>query len=478
LRVVDAEDDTAREAAVEAAGSVVRGIFSTTAQLQRLLPEPERPQAAAIGAAATSFRQELVGLVEAQRANETATAESNAATRQGARDVASLVAVQELALDAFGGQSRRTILGGTFGALAIGIIGAWIISRNVVARIVGTAHAMRRIADGALDTSLPQAGRDEVGAMIAALVVFRDAARDNLALRAEQETAARRNEAERRKQLLDVANGFENSVLGIVERVTVGVGGLETAADALSRTATETSTRAAHVAQSARRTTDDVQTVAVAAEQLTASISEIGRQVEESGRIASNAVSQTRDTNDAVQGLAAAGQRIGDVVALIQAIATQTNLLALNATIEAARAGEAGKGFAVVAGEVKGLANQTANATDDIRRQIAEMQDATNQAVERIGTIGGTIARIDQIAATIAAAVEQQRAATDKIAHNVKRIAGGTGEVTATIADIDREAAGTGNAANTMLGTAAELSGEARRLRAAVDTFLGSVRTA
>src|SRR5258708_13065343 len=166
---------------------------------------------------------------------------------------------------------------------------------------------------------------------------------------------------------------------------------------------------------------------------MAASVNEISRQVQDSARIASEAVDQARKTNDRVGELSRAAGRIGDVVELIKPSAGQTNLLALNATIEAARAGEAGRGFAVVASEVKALAEQTAKATGEISQQIAGIQDATHQSVGAIKEIGDTIGKMSEIASTIAAAVEQQGAATQKISPNVHHAPQATTQVSPNI---------------------------------------------
>jgi methyl-accepting chemotaxis protein len=166
------------------------------------------------------------------------------------------------------------------------------------------------------------------------------------------------------------------------------------------------------------------------------------------------------------------------VVKLITAIAEQTNLLALNATIEAARAGEAGRGFAVVAAEVKTLATQTAKATDEISSQIAGMQAATRDSVLAIKEIGATIGRISEIATSVAAAVEEQGAATQEITRSVLRAAHSTMDVSQNIAEVDHGAGQTGSASSQVLSSARSLAEEGSRLRAEVDQFLATVRAA
>ncbi len=204
----------------------------------------------------------------------------------------------------------------------------------------------------------------------------------------------------------------------------------------MSATADQSSALVSAVASAAEETSVNVQTVSSGTEQLSSSIAEIGRQVVTSAEIARKAVDEAGATDATMQGLADNAARISVVVDLIQTIASQTNLLALNATIEAARAGEAGRGFAVVASEVKNLASQTAKATDEIRAQIASMQAVTTSAVGAIRSIGNTIGEINEVTTAIAAAVEQQGAATREIARNIQHAAGGTSEVSSNIVGV------------------------------------------
>ena len=278
------------------------------------------------------------------------------------------------------------------------------------------------------------------------------------------------------KTLNDHAERFESTVKGMVEVVASAATEMQSTARSMETTANSTSEQATAVAAAAEEASTNVQTVASAAEQLSSSISEISRQVAQSTQIAGNAVSEAERTNEMVKGLADAAQKIGEVVGLINDIASQTNLLALNATIEAARAGEAGKGFAVVASEVKNLANQTAKATEEIGAQIGGIQSATQGAVTAIQGIGDTIAEINEIASAIAAAVEQQGAATQEIARNVEQAASGTTEVTQSITQVTQAASETGNAAGQVLQAAGELSTQAENLSGEVTSFLDTIR--
>ena len=273
-----------------------------------------------------------------------------------------------------------------------------------------------------------------------------------------------------------LADTFEREVGAVVEAVAASAERLQASARDLSGAAATSGAEAAAVAEAGGRATGDVQSVAAAAEQMAASVTEISRRVAEAAEVAARAVAEARQTDATVQGLSEAAARIGDVVRLIGDIAGQTNLLALNATIEAARAGEAGKGFAVVASEVKSLAGQTAKATEEIGRQIAEMQAATGQAVAAIRGIGATVERTSEIATTIAAAVEEQGSATQEIARSAAQVAEATGTVASRIQGVRGAAEATGASAEAMRDDSAALAEQAAALRAKSGGFLRAVR--
>jgi methyl-accepting chemotaxis protein len=221
-----------------------------------------------------------------------------------------------------------------------------------------------------------------------------------------------------------------------------------------------------------------VRIAAAAAEELNSVIADISQQISQGSSVTAAAVTAMDTTRERVGVLATSSSRIGEVVTLITNIAEQTNLLALNATIEAARAGEAGRGFAVVAQEVKQLASQTARATDEIRRQVEEMQTATQQAVGAIGGIGETIAMIDKITVSIAGAVEQQGAATHEIARSISDAASSSAEVTSAIVAVDRASKKTSFAAGDLEAAADNVMQTAEVLRHAVREHIASIKVA
>jgi methyl-accepting chemotaxis protein len=362
--------------------------------------------------------------------------------------------------------------------IAFGAITAVVILL-VVRPLTAMTGTMQTLADGNLDIDVVGAERkDEVGALARSLQVFKDNAVETRRLTAEQEALKAKAATDQKAALNRMADSFESSVGGIVSTVASAANEMQTAAKSLSNTADSANQQAAAVSAATTETTANVQTVATAAEELSASTSEIARQVSHSNSIATKAVDEARLTNETVEGLAAAAQKIGEVVVLIQNIASQTNLLALNATIEAARAGDAGKGFAVVASEVKALAGQTAKATEEIGAQITAIQSATGNAVGAIQRIGGTIGQLSEISSAIAAAVEEQSAATREIASNVQQAARGTEDVAANIVGVTHSSGEVGAAAGQMLGSASELSQQSERLKVEVEQFLRGVRVA
>ncbi|GJE49054.1 hypothetical protein GOFOIKOB_2088 [Methylobacterium tardum] len=372
------------------------------------------------------------------------------------------------------------ILFSALGMLAGLAAAVFIAVAGITRPLSRLVSVLQRMAQGEIDAEIKEAvRRDEVGAVGKAVegikaMVARKAAEEAEVRRIADEAA----QAERKRTMLELADGFEQAVGSIVGMVSSSATELQATAQTMTASATETANQSTAVASAAEEASANVQTVAAAAEELGSSVQEIGRQVLGSASLAQTAVGEADETQHLVQALTQAATRIGDMVGLISSIAGQTNLLALNATIEAARAGEAGRGFAVVAAEVKELAAQTAKATEEIGQQIGQIQGVTGQAVSAIDTIAARIREIDGVATTIAAAVEQQGAATQEIVRNVAQAATGTDEVTSNITGVARASEETGAAAAQVLGAAGELSRQSEHLGAEVSRFLATVRAA
>jgi methyl-accepting chemotaxis protein len=353
-----------------------------------------------------------------------------------------------------------------------------MVRRRICRPIVDITASMARLAGGDASGETPASDRrDEIGAMAAAVQVFKDnmIRADHLA--AEQ-SAQNDTKMRRARMLDDLTRSFEAKVSELVSGLSSSSATMETTARSMLSTATANNRQAGIVAGASEQTSANVQMVASATEELTSSITEISRQVAQSAEISARAVENARRTGDTARSLAAGAQKIGDVVTLIQNIAAQTNLLALNATIEAARAGEAGRGFAVVASEVKSLAGQTAKATTEISEQVAAIQGASDETVVAIRSVVDVITEINQIGSAIASAIEEQGSATKEIARNVQQAAQGTQEVTSNISGVQQAADNTGAAASQVLGAAEQLSRQSNDLASQVDRFLADVRAA
>jgi len=364
-------------------------------------------------------------------------------------------------------------------SLAIAIAAVLVGFFRIVRPIDGMTGFMGILAAGNTAIDVPSRGRrDEIGAMAAAVQIFKDGMIRNRALEEEAAKARLDAEALRKATMLQLANDFENAVGGIVDIVSSAATEMQATAQQLTASAQETSAQSTSVSAAAEEASTNVASVASAAEELGASVGEIGRQVELSVQKSRGAVAETEATAVIVAELSQAASRINAIVEMISNIASQTNLLALNATIEAARAGEAGRGFAVVAAEVKDLANQTAKATSEIGQQIAGIQASTNRAVAAIGGISGTIAQISDTATAIASAVEEQGAATREIVQAVTQASVGAGEVTANISGVARAAEETGAGAGQVLSASSDLARQAAALSNQVQTFLATVRAA
>lgn len=362
------------------------------------------------------------------------------------------------------------------GMILLFVLGT-LIARTITIPLVRLSTAMTKLAEGDVNIALPGLDRrDEIGEMATTVNVFKENAQARQRLEAESTAAKQRAEEEKAQLLHEMAANFEATVGQRITKLLAAATAMQQSAQAMTKTMAEIEEGASAGAAAAEETATNVKIVSTSTEQLSLAINEISREVDISSQVSRTAVGKAEKTNAMVGGLSLASQTIGEVVKLIKDIANQTNLLALNATIEAARAGEVGKGFAVVANEVKELAKQTTSATKEIGEQISGIQTAALGAVEDIGTISHTITDMNGIAATIAAAVEEQSITTKDIANSTQYAALGTEEVSRQIMEMANSIQKTSTMAGELRGEADQLSAQASQLQAEVKNFLDQVR--
>ena len=373
---------------------------------------------------------------------------------------------------------RLLLIALAIAALAGAGLVAWLyVERSLVRRLGLLSKAMRQIASGDTSAEIPQDGRDEIADMAKALIVFRTATVEVGAARVNE--LQRSRQAETRREQVDAAMAdFERAVSDIIGALNRASKNMNDSASTMIMSASSNQAHAVATAAAAEEATTNVENLAAAAEEIALSVDHISVQVRDSAAVARQAAGDARVVTGVVESLAISVGQIGDISELIRGIAAQTNLLALNATIEAARAGEAGRGFAVVAQEVKNLAAQTGKATENIAHQISSIEKTTSRAVEAMNAITKTIARLDEIAGTVAGAVEQQGAVTQDIAQSANAVAQGTREVSANVTQGSQAATEIDQVAGAVSNAAGELSLRSDKLAKAVDQFLTQVRAA
>jgi methyl-accepting chemotaxis protein len=368
------------------------------------------------------------------------------------------------------------------GLAVIAVIGAaligWLyVGRNIAHRLGLLSDAMRRIADGDLSVQIDDSHRDEIAVMARSLQFFRQATADAAAGRQNEIEKTRISDS--RRQLIEAATqSFELAVSSVVQTLDRAAVSMDGSARDMADSADRNQQQALSTAAASEQATTNVETVAAAAEEIARSIEHIAARVAESATVAHQATGEAQAITAAVESLTASVEEIGQISNLIRTIAAQTNLLALNATIEAARAGNAGRGFAVVAQEVKALAGQTGQATEEITRQILRIEETTSRSVHTMKAIAATIAQLDELSNDVAVAVRQQDAVAQEIARNANAAAKGTRNVSANVSEVSSSAIRTGQVANTVLASAGELAEQSQLLRREVERYLAQVRVA
>jgi len=369
-------------------------------------------------------------------------------------------------------------LGLLIAAIALAAGALTIVGRRVIHPLHTMRDAMLKVAAGDLAVETGYTGRkDEIGGLASALETFKQQAEDKLKIEAQERE--RNAGAEARQRAIEAyVTEFEGGVRQTLQQLGDASGEMRKTSAGLSTMSRQTNARVEVAQKASGEASMNVDSVASAAEELSASIDDISQQAAHAAGIASRAVDRAASTDDTVQGLAKSAGRIGEVVGLINTIAAQTNLLALNATIEAARAGEAGRGFAVVASEVKSLASQTAKATDEISEQIADIQKVAGEAIDAIKGIGSIIGEVNEVATAIAAAVEEQGAATQEITRSTQYAAQGTKNVSENITGVKADADASAAAAENVKGASETLETQSQYLGHQVTDFLGKIRAA
>ena len=378
------------------------------------------------------------------------------------------------------------VLGTANAVSAIGIVlmlittvaaGAFIIlmvSRPLQALVTSTNALVRK--EWGTDITGTERG-DEIGQMASALVLFRDNGIENDKLMEAQKAEDEKRLA-RARQIEELVASFRQESEAVTAALEDATRKMSQTSETMNSVANETTKLSEDVSTAAQSAGTNVNSVSAATEELTASIREISQQLSGTNKMAGDAQDVSRSTVEKMAVLESSAGEINSVIEIISDIAEQTNLLALNATIEAARAGEAGKGFAVVASEVKTLANQTAKATEQVREQVNRIQGDTSEASDFINRITEAISGLSENMTVIAAAMEEQSAATQEISRNVMEASNGTSQVVDNIGEVSQATRKTQDSSATVNQIAEELAQRSDHLKGSIHAFISKIQAA
>lgn len=378
----------------------------------------------------------------------------------------------QLRIDNYSGQKSGVLIKCALGML-LSVLFFIVVIRDIVRPLGHIQMSMGKLTSGDIKHQIPHMSRkDEIGKMAQELGIFQKGLIEKEEMKAQQEEERAKNEQLKRATMKALAAKFQGSVQSVIHKVASAATQLYQTANLMTQIIGNANTKARSVASESQNASHSVQTVAAAVEEMSASAMEIAKQITQSVSVVKQTVHEVDQAETTSTMLAEANSKIGDIIQLIQNIASQINLLALNATIESARAGDAGKGFAVVANEVKNLANQTSIATEDIAQQIEHIQSVSQQVIAVFAHIKTSIAQVDHYSSSVAAAAEEQTAATNEISHSMASASHGTTQISTDIGEVMASSNEASAAASQVLDAARMLSEEAEHLNAEVSKFL------
>jgi methyl-accepting chemotaxis protein len=371
---------------------------------------------------------------------------------------------------------KNIIIGASVVSLFMGLLG-FLISRSLSTPITKITGTMQSLADGDHSVVIEGSGRgDEIGKMAQAVEVFKENAIEQVEAKGKEVERIAADEKQKHEMMQALANNFESKVMAVVDSVSAASNTLIHTAESMANSVDSAGDKAQSAVHDSETTSQNVQMVASAAEELSASVSEIAGQLAKTTSVVNISVESAESADSTTQELSIAAERIGAVVGLIKDIAEQINLLALNATIESARAGDAGKGFAVVASEVKNLADQASKAVDEIEKEVNSIQDVSKNVVTVLKTIKDGVANINEYTNNVSAAVEEQSATTQEIASNMQTASTGVAKVVANITDVTASTSAASVSSSEVLQEARNLSEQAESLRGQVGSFIAEIK--